>query len=105
MGKIKYELVLWLIVIIPFVLVIIYWDKFPDTMPLSYNMNGHANSYASKAVVLLIAPVINLIIYFILLFKIIFDTTSLDNLKTKRINYIIRLISHLIITILYICIR
>ncbi len=64
--NIKKEAVIWLILLLPFIYSFIVWNKIPDRVPTHFDINGEPDDYSSKTFALLLLPVMNIIIYFIL---------------------------------------
>ncbi len=57
---IKQEWLQLLILIAPFAAIVLFWDRFPERIPIHWNFNGYANGYADKWVGLLLIPAINI---------------------------------------------
>ena len=64
----KKEAIIWLILLLPFIYAFIVWSKLPDLVPTHFNVKGEPDDYSKKAFALLLLPVMNVIIYFILFF-------------------------------------
>ena len=64
--NIKKEAVIWLILLLPFIYSIIIWNKIPDKVPTHFDIKGQPDDYSGKTFALLLMPVMNIIIYFIL---------------------------------------
>ena len=64
----KKEAIIWLLLLIPFIYAAIVWNKVPEKVPTHFDINGRPDDYSKKAFALLLMPVMNIIIYFILLF-------------------------------------
>jgi uncharacterized membrane protein len=64
----KKEAIIWLILLLPFIYSIIVWNKLPDRVPTHFDIKGEPNDYSGKAFALLLLPVTNIVIYFILFF-------------------------------------
>ncbi len=98
------ELIIWIILAIPFIAALIFWDKLPDRMAIHFNFNGTADGFGNKPIGLLMLPVINVVIWLLLKFlpKFIMSQPQFD-LFSKRYN-IIRLLIHSFITALYLVI-
>lgn len=98
----KRETLTWLFIAIPFLLVILKWNEFPDQMPVHYNFEGEADRYADKAVGLLLLPLVNIFVYFLLL--------KIPNLDPKKENFTkfadhyatIRLSIHIFFTLIFV---
>ena len=54
MKTIKNDWLMWTILLIPFVFIIMYWDKFPEKIATHFDMSGNPNDYSGKAFGLLI---------------------------------------------------
>ncbi|HEY6979261.1 MAG TPA: SdpI family protein [Chitinophagaceae bacterium] len=64
----KKEAIIWLILLLPFIYSVIVWNKLPDRVPTHFDIKGEPNDYSGKAFALLLLPVTNIVIYFILFF-------------------------------------
>jgi uncharacterized membrane protein len=98
------ELIILIMLAIPFIAAFIFWDKLPNRMAIHFNFNGEADGFGNKPMGLLTLPVINVLIWALLKFlpKFIMSQTQFD-LVSKRYN-IIRLLVHSFITALYLVI-
>src|ERR1017187_8695977 len=75
----KKETIIWLILLFPFIYALIVWNKLPDLVPTHFNVNGKPDDYSKKAFALLLVPVMNVLIYFILFF--------IPRIDPRRKNY------------------
>lgn len=62
------EALLWLILLLPFIYILIVWNTIPDQVPTHFNIKGEPDDYSGKAFALLLLPVMNIVMYFILFF-------------------------------------
>ena len=98
MKTVKSDWLIWLMLLIPFVFIIMYWDKFPDRIATHFDMSGTPNDYSGKAFGVFLMPVINIGMYFLFL--------ALPLIDPKRKNYglfsdkyrIIRIVLHVFFT-------
>lgn len=104
MKKSITEIIILIMLTIPFIAAFIFWDKLPNRMAIHFNFNGEADGFGNKPLGLLMLPVINVLIWLLLKFlpKFIMSQTKFD-LFSKRYN-IIRLLTHSFITALYLVI-
>lgn len=63
MNKKITEVLIWTLLISPFVFIFLFWDQFPDEIPVHWNYKGEPDAYGSKTWGLFILPVTNLFIY------------------------------------------
>jgi uncharacterized membrane protein len=68
MSIIKKEWLVFLIMALPLIFVLVYWNQFPETVAIHFDQHGVANGYASKAFGLLMLPCMNVAVY--ILFKV-----------------------------------
>jgi uncharacterized membrane protein len=104
MKKNLTEIIILVLLAIPFAVAFIFWDDLPSQMAIHFNFKGEADAYGSKAAGLLMLPLVNLLIYAI--FKFLpgmFMNKGQFGLFANRLN-IIRLVVHCFITALYIAI-
>ena len=66
--NLKKEALIWMILLVPFVYALIIWNKIPDQVPTHFNIKGEPDDYSGKAVALLLLPIMNVFIYFVLRF-------------------------------------
>jgi len=64
----KKEILIWIILLIPFIYSMIVWNKIPDQVPTHFNIKGEPDDYSSKPFALLLLPAMNIFIYFVLFF-------------------------------------
>ncbi|MBC7511784.1 MAG: SdpI family protein [Ferruginibacter sp.] len=104
MKKNMTELIIWIVLGIPFIAAFIFWDKLPDRMAIHFNFSGDADGFGNKLPGILMLPVINLLVWLLLKFLPKFMMTQQQfDLFSKRYN-IIRLLVHSFITALYLVI-
>lgn len=65
-NKIFYPLIV-ILLIIPFVLIALYWNAVPDTIPIHYNIHMEPDRWAPKATGLFMLPCIGLFVIGLLL--------------------------------------
>lgn len=56
------------LLILPFVLIAIFWADIPDTIPIHYNLQGEADRYASKAAGIFILPGVSVFTFLLMYF-------------------------------------
>src|SRR4051812_3839705 len=66
-NKIK-EALIWLILLVPFIYAFAIWNKVPEKVPTHFDINGKPDDYSGKAFALLLLPLMNVAIYFLLFF-------------------------------------
>jgi uncharacterized membrane protein len=64
----KTEWIFWILLLLPFLYIPFIWGRLPDSIPTHWDFNGEPNDYSSKAVGTLLLPLINIGMYFLLLF-------------------------------------
>lgn len=60
------EAIIWLILLLPFVYSFIVWNRIPDKVPTHFDVHGEPDDYSTKIFALLLLPIINIVIYFVL---------------------------------------
>lgn len=60
------EAILWLLLVAPFVYAGIVWNTLPERVPTHFNLQGQPDEYSGKPSALLVLPVMNVVMYFIL---------------------------------------
>jgi uncharacterized membrane protein len=91
----KKEVLIWLILLMPFVYAILVWNKIPAQVPTHFNTQGEPNDYSSKPFALLLLPFMNVVIYFILFFIPRIDPRKKNYASFGNSYQNIRLLIHL----------
>lgn len=55
-----------ILLLIPFILIVIYWDSLPDKIPMHWNTAGEVDNYSDSKWGIIVLPVINLITFLFL---------------------------------------
>lgn len=87
-----------LVTLIPIVIGLILWDKFPDQMPMHWNAQGEVDEYATKTQAVFLMPLVLLAFHWICVFG-----TSLDPKKQNINDKIFTLVLWIIPVISLIC--
>lgn len=104
MKKQTAEIIILILVAIPFIAAVIFWQQLPNQMAVHFNFKGAVDRYGGKAEGLLLLPCVNLLVYAVLKFlpkKM--ATLEQFALLEKRLN-VLRLAVHAFITVLYLVI-
>lgn len=96
---IRKEWILWVLLIIPFPLIMALWNQFPDQVPIHWNFNGEANSFAPKSWGVFLGPIINIALYLLLLIVPKIDPRRANFEKFGKVYRIIR--SFLVVFLFY----
>ena len=91
----KKEVIIWLLLLIPFIYATIMWNQVPERVPTHFNIKGEPDDYSKKAFALLLMPVMNVIIYFILFFVPRIDPRKKNYTFFESSYQNIRLLIHL----------
>jgi uncharacterized membrane protein len=87
----KWEWVLVTIALLPCLLLYVYWNQIPQTIPTHYNFEGNADAWGDKSMLLWMIPGLSLFLYLLLLVIPLIDPKKL--LETMGNKYFtIRLI-------------
>jgi immunity protein, SdpI family len=57
-----------IILLIPFILIFLFWNDLPDQIPMHWNIQGEVDSYGSKLFGIMALPIFNIILFIGLLF-------------------------------------
>lgn len=68
MKRFTKEIILWLIILLPYVYLAIVWDQLPDRVPTHFNVHGQADDWSDRSVLWIIPGALGLGIYFLMLF-------------------------------------
>jgi uncharacterized membrane protein len=97
----KTEIIILLLLALPFVYLAFTWDQFPERVPIHFNVNGEPDNYASKTVGLLLLPAINFLTYLTLKYLPKIDPRK-ENYKLFAGRYkAIRLLTHLFMVFVF----
>ena len=66
-GRKKNEWLFWLTLLLPFLYIPFIWNKLPESVPTHWNFHGDPDQYASKGFGTLLLPVLNVVIYILML--------------------------------------
>lgn len=64
----KRELPAIILLIIPIVLILIFWNQFPERIPINWSLSKDSEFFTGKIVGLLFVPVLNFIFYLLFLY-------------------------------------
>ncbi len=64
---VKSELINLVILIIPFILIAIFWNQLPEKIPMHWDFSGNVDSYYNKELGILIIPLFNILMYVLFL--------------------------------------
>ncbi|MGZ5242725.1 MAG: SdpI family protein [Bacteroidia bacterium] len=78
-NLLKKDWLIWIILLVPFAVVAYYWNRFPEQIPMHWNIKGEVDDYSSKGFGLFFPLVLNIGMYF--LFK------ALPYIDPKKSNY------------------
>jgi uncharacterized membrane protein len=94
------ELLLVVITIIPIVYLFILWEELPDQVPIHWNFQGEIDRYGSKASLGWLVLLINVPIYFLMLFLPIITAKQESIKRMGKKYYRLRLILQLFMSAL-----
>ena len=98
----KKEIVIWILLLAPFIYAFFIWNKVPERLPTHFNIHGEADDYSSKALALLVLPATNILVYFIMLLIPRIDPRR-KNYEQFSVSYQnIRLVVHLFFVAIFI---
>ena len=73
MNKYLKESVLWAFIALPYIFLIVIWNKLPEQVPTHFNIEGVADDWSSKSVMLFIPGALGIGIYFLMLIIPVLD--------------------------------
>jgi len=89
------EALIWLMLIVPFIYAFVIWSKVPQQVPIHFNIKGEPDDYSGKVFALLLLPLMNIALYFLLLFIPRIDPRGKNYAAFGNSYQNIRLIIHL----------
>ncbi len=97
----KKELIIWIILLIPFAAAAFMWPSMPDQVATHFDFNGHPDDYSNKAFALLILPGVNIFLYVLMYFipKIDPRKNNFDQFGSSYQN--IRLMTHVFMVCMF----
>ncbi|RMH69341.1 MAG: DUF1648 domain-containing protein [Gemmatimonadetes bacterium] len=98
---IKKEVLIWLVMAVPFVVLGLVWEKLPEQVPLHWNFRGEVDRYGGKISLLKMA-LINIGVYVLMLVLPKIDPRRRNYNLFERPYHIIRLLIHLLLSALLI---
>jgi len=96
------EAIIWLILLSPFLYALLVWHAIPERVPIHFDANGAPDGYSGKTFALLLVPVMNILIYFVLFFVPRIDPRKKNYAFFGSSYQNIRLIVHLFLAGLFI---
>jgi len=63
MIKIMKKLISFALLIIPFILIVIYWSELPDNIPMHWNVDGEIDRYSDSKWGIIVLPVVSLVTF------------------------------------------
>ena len=66
MNKLFKEILLWVLLILPYAYLLRIWSDLPDRVAIHFNIKGQANDWSNKTT-LLFVPLIGLVVYLLML--------------------------------------
>lgn len=97
----KTELLIILLLVIPFVYLAFTWHEYPDRVPIHFNHEGKPDNYGPKGFGLLLLPVINIFMYLLLKYLPQIDPRK-ENYRLFEGRYkSIRLLIHLFMVFIF----
>ena len=104
MKKNTTEMIIAIVLLIPFIVALVYWKQLPDRMAIHFNFHGNPDNYGNKPLGLLLLPLVNLFMYGVLKFIPRLMPAS-DRMAIPAARFaIIRLVLHGFLTALYLLI-
>jgi uncharacterized membrane protein len=67
MNKFLKELVLWALIVLPYVYLATIWNNLPDRIPIHFNIKGNPDIWSGKTTLLYLPGALGIGIYFLLL--------------------------------------
>ena len=98
------EIIVLILVVIPFIAAGIFWQQLPGRMLVHFNFKGEADGYAGSPMALLLLPIVNVLVYVVLIFlpKLMAASEHYELLAKRYL--VIRLTLHGFICLLYLVI-
>lgn len=101
---IKNDLIIWILILLPFVFLIFTWNQLPQVIPTKWNFNGEVILSMEKGYKTFFIPVLNLAIYFLLIILPIIDPKKENYSQFGSAFYTIRLLVHALLSIVFVMI-
>lgn len=101
MKTLKQDWLIWIMLLVPFIFIAIFWDRFPDQIATHFDMNGKPNGWSDKSTGLFLMSGLNVGMYFLFLVL-----PKIDPKKAKFALFmdkyqIIRLVLHTFFTFIF----
>lgn len=72
-----------ILLILPFILIAVFWSQIPEIIPIHYNLSGEADRFAAKMPAMFILPVINLFTFMLMYYLPKIDPKGRVTLEQK----------------------
>jgi len=73
MNKYFKEIVLWALIVLPYIYLATIWSELPDKVPTHFDLDGIPNGWSSKTALLIIPGALGMGIYFLMLIIPVLD--------------------------------
>ena len=83
------EIIFWLLLVIPFLVIAYVWDSLPQTIPVHFNIHGAADRWGGKWSIFML-PVISIGTYLLMVFLPLIDPKRMDTADFSSMFYKIR---------------
>lgn len=100
----KREALILAILLLPFVLIILKWNAFPDQVPMHFNAKGEVDRVGDKVPGLLLTPLMNIGLYFLFMVLPKIDPRRMNYAKFEDKYRMIRLSIHIFMTFIFVLI-
>ncbi|CAN5527167.1 SdpI family protein [soil metagenome] len=100
----KRDGLIWALLLIPFVIIFIFWSRFPEEIPVHFNFEGKPDNYSDKVTGLFLLPVISIIVYISFLIFPGIDPVKKNYLLFQSTYLKVRLLIHAFLTLIFILI-
>ena len=67
MNKLMKEVILWIFILLPFIYLLMIWDKLPETVPTHFNIKGEADDWSHKTMLIYLPCMLSIGIYLLML--------------------------------------
>ena len=61
------EAILWIFILLPFIYLLMIWDKLPETVPTHFNIEGEADDWSHKTMLIYLPCMLGIGIYLLML--------------------------------------
>ena len=86
----KQDWIIWLMLALPFAVIAYFWNRFPEQVPMHWNVSGQVDRYDPKFPGLFFGPIFNIALYIVFLILPAIDPKGKNYARFAKVYQIIK---------------